>query len=185
MMANVIATVLYNTQVSQTRLEKLSSDLSELSLALAGGREMHDVLDRVVETMMRVLGAEAASLFLVDETGQQVVVQAAAGYQKPLVDSKATYQLGEGVTGWIAKEGHVVPSQYPGGAAQPSRLEGQTQAGLRWSRAEFIPGVATARHGPFQWERQSHRRSKDRGHRPFARPSRGSTSPTKMSCWLR
>ena len=58
MMANVIATVLYNTQVSQTRLEKLSRDLSALSLALAGGGEMHDVLDRVVETMMRVLGAE-------------------------------------------------------------------------------------------------------------------------------
>ena len=70
MMANVIATVLYNTQVSQTRLEKLSSDLSALSMALAGGREMRDVLDRVVETMMRVLGAEASSLFLVDEDHQ-------------------------------------------------------------------------------------------------------------------
>jgi starch synthase len=108
MMANVIAAVLYNTQVSQTRLEKLSSDLSALSLALAGGREMHDVLDRVVETMMRVLGAEAASLFLVDKTGKQVVVQAAAGYQKPLVAGHATYELGEGITGWIAREGSAV-----------------------------------------------------------------------------
>ena len=108
MMANVIETVLYNTQVSETRLEKLSRDLSALSLALAGGGEMYEVLDRVVETMMRVLGAEAASLFLVDETGQKVVVKAAAGYQKPLVDKRARYNIGEGVTGWIAKEGLTV-----------------------------------------------------------------------------
>ena len=108
MMANVIATVLYNTQVGRTQLEKLSGDLSALSEALAGGREMHEVLDRVVETMMRVLGAEASSLFLVDEATNKVVIQAAAGYQKPLVASRTTYELGEGVTGWIAKEGRAV-----------------------------------------------------------------------------
>ena len=108
MMANVIATALYNTQVSQTQLEKLSSDLGALSEALAGGREMRDLLDRVVETMMRVLGAEASALFLVDEATDKVVVQAAAGYQKPLVARRATYDLGEGITGWIAKEGRAV-----------------------------------------------------------------------------
>ena len=108
MMANVIATVLNNTQVSQKRLEKLGNDLSALSGALAGGREMRDVLDQVVETMSRVLGAEASSLFLVDDTTSKVVVQAAAGYQKPLLDAKATYEMGQGITGWIAKVGRPV-----------------------------------------------------------------------------
>ena len=98
----------YNTQVSQTQLEKLSSDLNALSEALAGGHEMRDLLDRVVETMMRVLGADASSLFMVDEAASKVVVQAAAGYQKPLVDAHAKYDLGEGITGWIAKEGRAV-----------------------------------------------------------------------------
>ena len=108
MMANVIATVLYNTQVSQMQLEKLSADLSSLSGALAGGREMRELLDRVVETIMQVLGAEASALFLVDEATEKVVVQAAAGYQRPLVGRHATYDIGEGITGWIAKEGRAV-----------------------------------------------------------------------------
>lgn len=108
MMANVIATVLNNTQVSQRRLEKLGNDLSALSGALAGGREMGDVLDQVVETIMRVLSAEASSLFLVDDATGKVVVKAAAGYQKPLVEAEAAYKMGEGITGWIAKEGRPV-----------------------------------------------------------------------------
>ena len=172
MMANVIATVLYNTQVGRTRLEKLSGDLNALSLALAGGREMRDVLDQVVETMMRVLGAEASSLFLVDETGQKVVVQAAAGYQKPLVASKATYRLGEGVTGWIAEEGRAVRANSLEELTQPSRLERQTHADLWRSRAELLPGVAAARHGSLQRERaksSAFSRSKTSPVRPIIR----------------
>ena len=107
-MANVIATVLYNTQVSQMQLETLSRDLTELSSALAGGREMRDLLERVVETIRRVVGADAAALFLVDEATDRVVIQAAAGYQQPLVTSHASYGLGLGITGWIAKEGRAV-----------------------------------------------------------------------------
>ena len=108
MMANVIATVLNNTQVSQKQLEKLGDDLTALSGALASGGEMADMLNQVVETMRRVLGAEAASLFLVNDTTNKVVVQAAAGYQKPLVEAKAVYEMGEGITGWIAKAGRPV-----------------------------------------------------------------------------
>ena len=150
MMANVIATVLYNTQVSQMQLEKLSSDLSALSGALAGGREMSELLDRVVETMMRVLGADASSLFLVDEATNKVVAQAAAGYQKPLVAGRATYELGEGITGWIAREGQARfgPGPWTELHAHTAWKGKHTHAG--WSRAEFLPGLAAARHGSFQ-----------------------------------
>ena len=110
MMANVIATVLYNTQVSQMQLEKLSSDLNALSGALAGGREMRDMLDRVVETMMRVLGADASALFVVDEVANKVVAQAAAGYQKALVAAEPS-------TSWV--KGSPAGSPGKGGRCGP------------------------------------------------------------------
>ena len=105
MMANIISTVLYNHQVSQGQLQKLSRDLGMLSTVLAGGRELDDLLNPVVETMMHAVGAEAAALFLVDEATASVVVRAAAGYQANLLKERASYRMGEGVTGWIAREG--------------------------------------------------------------------------------
>jgi signal transduction protein with GAF and PtsI domain len=105
MMANIIATVVYNTQVSSTQLQKLSNNLKRLSIALVGGREMRDLVDQVVETTAQVLGAEASSLYLIDEITNQLVIQAATGYQKSLVAHRATYALGEGVTGCIADKG--------------------------------------------------------------------------------
>ena len=108
MMANVISTVVYNTQASGAQLQELGSSLGELSNALAGGREMRDLVDQVVETMARVLHAQASSLYLIDKTNDKLVIQAAAGYQKPLVEKRAGYVLGEGVTGTIAKLGNTV-----------------------------------------------------------------------------
>jgi starch synthase len=108
MMANVIATVVYNTQVSGAQLQELGNSLGELSNALAGGREMRDLVDQVVETMARVLHAQASSLYLIDKANNKLVIQAAAGYQKPLVKKTAEYALGEGVTGTIAKLGNTV-----------------------------------------------------------------------------
>jgi len=105
MMANIIATVVYNTQVSSAQLQKLSSDLKQLSIALVGGREMRNLVDQVVETMAQVLGAEASSLYLIDASTNQLMIQAASGYQKPLVPQRASYALGEGLTGWIADKG--------------------------------------------------------------------------------
>ena len=105
MIANLLATIVYHQQMSQARLEKLSRDLGTLSTVLAGGREIHDLLSLAVATMMKVLGAEAAALFLVDEPTNSVVVEAAAGYQAGLLGERASYRMGEGVTGWIAQEG--------------------------------------------------------------------------------
>ena len=103
MMANVIATVVYNTQVSGSQLQKLSGNLEELSKALAGGKEMSALVKQVVETMALVLGAEASSLYLLDEATGELIIKAAAGYQEGLVKEEASYEAGEGITGWIAQ----------------------------------------------------------------------------------
>ena len=102
MMANVIATVVYNTQVGDAQLRHLSSNLRELSNALARGQEMKTLVENVVDTIARVLHAEASSLYLIDNATGRLVIQAATGYQKPLVEKKASYRVGDGITGWIA-----------------------------------------------------------------------------------
>ena len=143
-MANVIATVLYNTQLSQVQLEVLSRDLAELSSALAGGREMRDLLDRVVETIRRVLGADASTLFLVDEATNRVVIQAAAGYQQPLVTSHASYELGAGITGWIAKEGRAVRARTLEELHAHPAWKGVVYSPPGWPRTELLPGPSTS-----------------------------------------
>jgi hypothetical protein len=108
MMANVIATVVYNTQLGRAQMAKLSGDLGDLSTALAGGREMQDLVAQVVDTMARgVLRAEASSLYLLDKATGKLVIQAATGYQLGLVARRATYDVGVGVTGWIAEKGEL------------------------------------------------------------------------------
>ena len=63
---------------------------------------MRDLVNDIVEKMTKGLGAAAASLYLVDER-EKLVIQAGTGYQRPLVAKGTEYGIGEGVTGWIAK----------------------------------------------------------------------------------
>jgi starch synthase len=105
MMANVIATVVYNTQLGQQRLKTLSENLGSLSSALAGSQERQTLMNNIVETIAKVVDADAASLFLADEKRETLVIEAASGYQKGLMaaDPKPFYRWGEGVTGRIAE----------------------------------------------------------------------------------
>jgi hypothetical protein len=61
-----------------------------------------------METLAGILHVQASSLYLIDETTGKLVIQAATGYQTPLVEAHATYHLGEGVTGWIAQQGEWI-----------------------------------------------------------------------------
>ena len=57
------------------------------------------LLEMICEISATLLGATASSVFL--REGDRVVMRAAFGYSQSLVH-KARYQLGEGITGWIA-----------------------------------------------------------------------------------
>lgn len=132
MMANVIATVVYITQVSRGRLETFGSNLAALSGALVGQHDMSGLLHKVVETIREVLNAKASSLYLIDDATKKLVIQAADGYQKVLEERHATYNLGEGITGTIAKEGALVSAKTlaelhdsPGWEGKMNRDQGQ------------------------------------------------------------
>ena len=110
-MANVVATVVYNAQQSEQRLREFSVSLEELSGVLAGSRDMPTLMDKIVEKIADVLHVDAASLYLADDSGTELVIQAAAGYQKPLVERKVKYKWGQGVTGTIAAKREPVMAQ--------------------------------------------------------------------------
>ena len=107
MMANIIATVVYNAQISSGQLGELLRNISILTNALAAGSSMEMLVNQVVETTARVMNAKAASLYLVDKATDELVIQAGAGYQKRLLaqGKRAAYARGEGVTGWIWQKG--------------------------------------------------------------------------------
>lgn len=104
MMGNVIAAIVYNTQASERKLERLNSGLQALSGVLAGGNSRQELMDNLVEMIAKVVGVDAASLYLADESGKRLIIQAASGYQEDLVQAKPKpfYDWGEGVTGRIA-----------------------------------------------------------------------------------
>ena len=108
MMAHVIATTVYNAQRAETSLRELSANLQGLSDAMAGSLDREALLNNIVEKIAAVLRLDAASLYLANDEGTELVIQAAAGYQKPLVASKVTYKWGEGVTGTIAATRRVI-----------------------------------------------------------------------------
>ena len=60
-------------------------------------------MDNIVNTIAEVLRVDAATLYLADEQSKRLEIQAAYGYQEPLVAAGAFYAWGEGVTGRIAE----------------------------------------------------------------------------------
>jgi starch synthase len=108
MMANVIATMVYNAQKSEQRLRDFSASLRELSDVLGGSRDMPTLMDNIVKKIAEVLHADASSLYLADENNTELIIQAAAGYQEPLVDAKVKYRWGDRVTGRIAADKQAI-----------------------------------------------------------------------------
>jgi signal transduction histidine kinase len=80
--------------------------LSDITNALVGQFNLKELLDKVVTMAMRLLNAEVCSIFLdnKDKRPGYIVMMAGSGFAKDLV-GKADYEIGEGLTGFIAKTG--------------------------------------------------------------------------------
>jgi hypothetical protein len=112
MMGNVIAAVVYNAQDSEKKLAKFSENLKDLSAVLTpgdpGDQSAQVSFQKIVKKISLVTKTDAASLYLVDESNQRLVIAAASGYQEDLMQAKASYEWGEGVTGHIAQNGEPI-----------------------------------------------------------------------------
>jgi signal transduction histidine kinase len=90
--------------------------LIELGMELASQTDIEALLDEVVAVAVEILQADDCSLFLIDDS--KLVLKASRGALKGEVD-KAVYELGEGLTGWVALH------------AQPIRLS-DVRSDPRW-----------------------------------------------------
>ena len=82
--------------------------LRQLAESVLGGGDFKELLDRVVAAAADALDVGGASLYLFDEAKGKLVIHSATGQEAILLDDRAEYAIGEGVTGGIALEGKTV-----------------------------------------------------------------------------
>jgi signal transduction histidine kinase len=76
--------------------------LVEIGTELASSQDIKSLVSKVIKVAADVLRFEDCSLFLLDRDGHTLVLEASRGQLSEYV-GKATYQMGEGLTGWIAE----------------------------------------------------------------------------------
>lgn len=78
--------------------------LYEVGSTLGTSLRLEDVLKKVMDEAISLLGAENGSLMLVDEVRSELKMLVAQGLDEQIVTT-TRINLGEGITGWVAKEG--------------------------------------------------------------------------------
>jgi signal transduction histidine kinase/putative methionine-R-sulfoxide reductase with GAF domain len=79
------------------------SILSEIGRISTSSDDLHKKLQRIIEVVMRGIGRDGASVFLLDHSGKNVILEAAAGLNQEAV-GKLTFPLGKGIAGWVAEQ---------------------------------------------------------------------------------
>ncbi|MCP4349852.1 MAG: GAF domain-containing sensor histidine kinase [Desulfobacterales bacterium] len=92
-------------QTQESRADVTTKAIYDISKAIAGRFQLEDLLNETVTTLARIIHADACSVFLIDKDNK-LRIKAGEGYSRRLVGI-AEYELGEGVTGTIAKEGET------------------------------------------------------------------------------
>lgn len=98
--------------------------LQRISAEASATRDHEAMLKLIVNETTGVMGVDVCSLYLLDEQSNSLVLQATNGLSQNLV-GRLRLRLGEGVTGWVAKERR--PLAVPDVAREP--------------RFKFVPGV--------------------------------------------
>ena len=81
--------------------------LVEIGLELASTTDVNALARRVVNVTALALRCEACSVFLLDEPGESLVLQASSGSLRTQIGA-AAYRLGEGLTGTVASSGETI-----------------------------------------------------------------------------
>jgi len=107
--ANVIALTIENSRLHKKAEEQsktLATVLADVAGAIVGKFDMTALLDQIVNTTMATLHAEVCAIFLEDKEKEPGIIKcvAGSGFAKRIVEV-AEYQIGEGLTGSVAKFG--------------------------------------------------------------------------------
>lgn len=88
----------------------------DIGKTLTSALELKDILNIIMEKMKKMIKAEAWSILLVDEETQELVFEKSRGGKGRKVE-KFRLKIGEGIAGWVAKEG--VPLVIPDVSKDP------------------------------------------------------------------
>ncbi len=116
--ANVIALAIENARLqkqSEAQSKKIAETLATVASAVVGQFEREKLLQQILEATMQTLNAEVCSIFLrKDDEPNKIVCVAGSGFAKDIVGiPESEYELGEGITGMVAKNDEEVNISSP------------------------------------------------------------------------
>lgn len=77
--------------------------LRRISETISGTLDQEAVLERIIELVVEVTRGDAAFLYLLDDTREALVLRASTQPHPSLI-GRIRLELGEGITGWVARE---------------------------------------------------------------------------------
>jgi signal transduction histidine kinase/DNA-binding response OmpR family regulator len=93
--------------IELTDAVKRQTSLIEAGRAMSGIHTVDEVLDFFIEIVAKELGAERASLMLIDESKSEMRIVASRGISKEVIE-EVRVSLGEGISGWVAQSGKPI-----------------------------------------------------------------------------
>ncbi len=93
-------------QNQQARNLSTLGALYEVGTAISSSIRLEEVLKKVLDHAISLLGAENGSLMLLDEVKSELKMLVAQGLDERIVSSTRV-TLGEGISGWVAQEGQA------------------------------------------------------------------------------
>jgi signal transduction histidine kinase len=121
-----LSVVRKNLQLLEAQ-EKLERRMRELDLLLDVEKQMNEatsldgLLDRLLNRSAELIGAEAASILLLDQKTERLVFRSALGEKREAV-KQVSVAMGEGIAGWVAKHGEAVLINDPRGDERHNRV---------------------------------------------------------------
>ncbi len=106
------------TQELEQKIDELESShqlvkklLSRIGTAIISYEGIDDILNLIIENIVGALEAQMGSLLLVDGEKQELSVKTAWSHNGEAAERGSRIKLGEGIAGWVAKEGRAMRSR--------------------------------------------------------------------------
>lgn len=104
----VILSVLLILLIIMLRLKQLKlakiTELYRIGARITSNIKIKSLMDDIMKITKETIGAEASTLYLIDEEKQELWFEVALGDKGTLV-KEIRLKIGEGIAGWVAKEG--------------------------------------------------------------------------------
>lgn len=94
----------------QAQLEEQSAEvdaLRRIGAAVGSAFEVEETLNALVDVALRLTGTESCHIYLLNDSRTDLVLRAADEEARPMV-GKIRLKVGEGITGWVAREKRYV-----------------------------------------------------------------------------